>query len=207
MQFTPEHAQALDQILTWRRDIRHFHTDPVPEPVLDELAQAMEWAPSVGNSRPWRVVRVDDPATRARLLANYESARDAGAEVYDGDDLALYKQLKLSGMAEAPVQLAVFTDTDPQAGRGLGRQTMPETLAYSTVVAIHTLWLAAHVRNLGVGWVSVLDPQAVTDTLDVPAHWQFTAYLCLGYPAYEDDRPELERRGWQANTPTPWTRR
>ncbi|WP_299657409.1 nitroreductase family protein, partial [uncultured Jannaschia sp.] len=83
---------------------------------------------------------------------------------------------------EAPVHLAVFTDHAVREGRGLGRRTMPETLAYSTVMAIHTLWLAARAENIGLGWVSILDPDAVAAVLDVPSNWSLTGYLCDSVP-------------------------
>ncbi len=77
---------------------------------------------------------------------------------------------------------------------------MPETLDYSTVTAVATLWLAARARGVGVGWISILDaPTAATD-LGVPDTWRLTAYLCLGYPTEADDVPELERVGWQERT-------
>lgn len=81
---------------------------------------------------------------------------------------------------------------------------MPEMLAYSTVTAIHTLWLAARAENIGVGWVSILDPKAVREVFDVPSRWIFTGYLCLGYPAAPSDTPLLHENGWQENTKTQW---
>jgi 5,6-dimethylbenzimidazole synthase len=95
------------------------------------------------------------------------------------------------------VHLAVCADEATGQGHGLGRQTMPETIRYSVVAAIQTLWLAARAEGLGVGWVSILDPEAVRVTLDLPAGWAFVAYLCLGWPEEEHDDPELERRGWE----------
>jgi 5,6-dimethylbenzimidazole synthase len=74
---------------------------------------------------------------------------------------------------------------------------MPETIAYSAVMAAHTLWLAARAHGIGVGWVSILDPAAIATTLDVPSSWLFIGYFCLGYPEAEDDTPDLERRGWE----------
>ena len=78
---------------------------------------------------------------------------------------------------------------------------MPETAAYSAVMAVHTLWLAARAAGLGLGWVSILDPAAVAAALDVPASWTFIGYLCLGYPQAEGDTPELERAGWERRRP------
>jgi 5,6-dimethylbenzimidazole synthase len=75
---------------------------------------------------------------------------------------------------------------------------MPEMLSYSAVCAVHTLWLAARAQGIGVGWVSILNPEAVRSILTVPVQWKLIAYLCLGYPAIERDRPELESEGWEA---------
>ena len=114
-----------------------------------------------------------------------------------GPRASLYAQLKLAGLREAPVHLAVFTDRATCQGHGLGRQTMPETLDYSVVAAIHTLWLVARTEGVGLGWVSILDAARVTGILDVPEGWSLTAYLCMGYPEEETDTPELERVGWE----------
>jgi len=74
---------------------------------------------------------------------------------------------------------------------------MPETIEYSAVMAIHTMWLAARAEGIGMGWVSILDPIEVAKILDIPDQWIFIAYLCLGYPAEEHDMPTLEREGWE----------
>jgi len=91
----------------------------------------------------------------------------------------------------------VFADPQPGQGGGLGRRSMPETPAYSAVMAVHTLWLAARANGLGLGWVSILDPAQVVAALDVPPGWTFIGYFCLGYPAQEAEAPELERAGWE----------
>ncbi|MDO5612464.1 MAG: 5,6-dimethylbenzimidazole synthase [Paracoccus sp. (in: a-proteobacteria)] len=204
MQFTDADRNTLSDILRWRRDMRHFHRDPVPEPVLDRLRAAMDMAPSVGNARPWRVMRVRSPALRTAVTDEFTRCNDQAAARYDDATRAEYLRLKLAGLVEAPEHLAIFTETDPSAGRGLGRQTMPETLAYSTVMAIHTLWLAARAENIGLGWVSALDPARITAILNAPREWRFTAYLCLGYPERQDDTPLLHRVGWQENAATVW---
>jgi len=204
LHFSAEDAAGLTALLRWRRDVRHFRTDPLEAATLARLQAAVDLVPSVGNARPWRFLRVRSPALRARVAEIFEHANAEAATGYAADDQAAYLALKLAGLREAPEYLAVFTDTAPAAGRGLGRQTMPETLFYSTVMAVHTLWLAARAENVGLGWVSILDPQAVQALMDVPETWVLTAYLCLGHPAGADDTPLLHRAVWQANTPTAW---
>ena len=82
-------------------------------------------------------------------------------------------------------------------GHGLGRRTMPETAEYSAVAAISMMWLAARAEDIGMGWISILDPARMNDILDVPKSWRFIGYFCLGYPQAESDQPELERVGWE----------
>ena len=204
MKFTSDDAATLQRIMQWRRDVRHFRPDPVAADLIDKLAASMEMAPSVGNSRPWRVIRVQDPDRRSRIADLFAQSNAAAAAAYADADRDAYLALKLAGLQEAPEHLAVFSVPDPAAGRGLGRQTMPETVLYSTVMAMYALWLTARAENLGLGWVSILDPQAAAATLDAPPDWQFVGYLCLGYAEFSDDTPLLHRSGWQINTVQPW---
>lgn len=188
----------FEELLAWRRDVRHFKTDPVPADLVEHVLDLTSLAPSVGNAQPWRFVSVDDPARRAAIIENFQRANEAALSCYDGERAELYARLKLAGLREAPRHLAVFCDEATAQGSGLGRMTMPETLRYSAVLAIHTLWLAARVRGLGLGWVSIIDPAEAKAALDVPAGWSFVAYLCLGFPAGDHLEPELQRKGWQS---------
>ncbi|SFX28364.1 cob(II)yrinic acid a,c-diamide reductase /5,6-dimethylbenzimidazole synthase [Paracoccus pantotrophus] len=206
MRFGPEDQAALDRILRWRRDVRHFRDDPIPEPLLEELRAAMELAPSVGNARPWRVIRVESPNLRAAIRADFLRCNARAAARYQGRQRQEYDALKLAGLDRAPVWLAVFTEIAPSEGHGLGRATMPQTLRQSTAMAIHALWLAARVRNLGLGMVSILDPARIGPLLAVPESWEFSALLCLGWPEFTDDTPLLHRTGWQENTAPGWQR-
>ncbi len=146
-------------------------------------------------------MRVDDPARREAVRASFRRCNaEALAATVPGRQAA-YARLKLAGLDEAPLQLAVFTETDPAQGHGLGRRTMPETLDYSAVLAVHTLWLAARAAGIGLGWVSILDPADIRAALDLPVRWRFVAYLCLGWPVEESETPELERFGWESRRP------
>lgn len=195
--FDGDFRARFADLLRWRRDVRRFRTDPLPPGTAERLVEAASLAPSVGFSQPWRFVRVDHPARRAAVRASFLACNRDALESYDDERRRLYAHLKLEGMDRAPLQMAVFADEVTGVGRGLGRRTMPETLRYSAVLAVHTLWLAARVEGIGVGWVSILDPQAVTGILEVPAGWSLVAYLCIGYPEIESDRPELQRAGWE----------
>ena len=184
-------------LIRWRRDVRRFRPDPVEPELIARLLALAACAPSVGLSQPWRFVLVETPERRNAISENFANANQAALAGYAGERQARYARLKLEGLSQAPVHLAVCADETTSTGHGLGRQTMPETLRYSVVTAIQTLWLAARAEGLGIGWVSILDPADLHITLDLPQQWTFIAYLCIGWPVEEHDDPELERHGWE----------
>jgi 5,6-dimethylbenzimidazole synthase len=196
-EFDGHFRQRLAELLVWRRDIRRFRRDPLPPDTLTRLLEAAVLAPSVGLSQPWRFISVEAPDRRKAVLENFRRCNEAAWRDYDGEKAAHYARLKLAGLEEAPMHLAVFADGDTELGSHLGRRTMPEAAQYSAVCAIHTMWLVAHAEGIGLGWVSILEPRQLATDLDVPAHWHFVAYLCLGYPQHQGDTPELERAGWE----------
>jgi 5,6-dimethylbenzimidazole synthase len=196
-QFDEDFQHALDDLFAWRRDVRRFLSHPIEPEIMDTLIATACLAPSVGNSQPWRFVSVDEPERRAAMRANFKEANTEALNDFSGEQAKLYATLKLSGLDRAPVHLAVFADVTTVHGHGLGKKTMPETIAYSVVGAINTMWLAARARGVGMGWVSILNPESINATLDVPEDWLLIAYLCIGYPEEEHIDPELQRHKWQ----------
>ncbi|MEG8056760.1 5,6-dimethylbenzimidazole synthase [Sphingomonas faeni] len=195
--FGPAFQVELDTLFRWRRDVRHFRRDPLPTGLLDRLLEIANASPSVGLSQPWRFVTVEDPARRAAVRADFEACNTAALTTQEEARAATYARLKLAGLERAPCHVAVFVEPDPDQGHGLGRRTMPEAVAYSAVIAVHTLWLAARAHGIGLGWVSILDPSRIGTILDVPEAWHLVAYLCIGYPETDAVIPELEREGWE----------
>lgn len=193
---------ALRELVFWRRDVRRFKTDPVDPNLVQSLIELSAHAPSVGFSQPWRFVLVESSDRRAAVRSSFARANAEALQKFADERRGLYARLKLEGLEAAPVQIAVFADECTEAGFGLGSRTMPETLRYSVVGAIQTLWLAARSCGLGVGWVSILEPEVVTQALDVPTSWKLVAYLCIGWPEEEHLDPELERHGWQKRIET-----
>lgn len=209
--FDAAFRRTLQALFVWRRDVRRFRRDPLPAGTLERLVSSACLAPSVGLSQPWRFVLVEQPDRRRAVRDSFERCDAAaqagyarGAEAAPGGEAraAAYARLRLAGLDDAPVQLAVFCDPSTPQGHGLGRQTMPQAVEHSVVGAVGLLWLAARAEGIGVGWVSILEPGVVQAALDVPEAWRLVAYLCLGYPAAEDDQPELERLGWERRAST-----
>lgn len=195
--FDDEFRAGFEDLIRWRRDVRRFKPDPVDPALIAHLLKLADLAPSVGLSQPWRFMPVGNKNARDKIIASFEACNAEALAAYGDADRSLYVKLKLEGMREAPVQFAVFCDEETDKGKGLGRQTMPETLRYSVVTAVHTFWLAARASGVGVGWVSILDPEAVREAVSAPEDWSLVAYLCVGYPQEDHLDPELEHAGWE----------
>jgi 5,6-dimethylbenzimidazole synthase len=203
--FDSDFRHCLHALLAWRRDVRRFRREPLPPGTIERLIGIASLAPSVGLSEPWRFVIVDDQRRRAAIRACFEACNADALQKQEPDRAALYARLKLSGLDDAPCQVAVFADHATAQGHGLGRLTMPETLDYSVAIAVHTLWLAARAEGIGVGWVSILDPARSAEIVEVPHDWTFIGHLCIGYPEEEHDTPALQRADWEFRHPSAGT--
>ena len=195
--FDDAFRSRLRELLIWRRDVRHFRREPLPNGTLEGLIELAGLAPSVGLSQPCRFVIVEDETIRAAIRRTFAACNADALAAQAPERARLYARLKLAGLEEAPCHLAVFADRATTKGHELGRRTMPEMIEYSAVTAVHTIWLAARAQGVGMGWVSILDPQTVAALLQIPAEWKFIGYFCLGYPQFEDTVPELQQVGWE----------
>ncbi len=200
--FDETFRKQLEELFKWRRDVRSFRGDPVDAQLIEHLIGLASLAPSVGYSQPWRFVLVESSECRESVRANFEQCNREALKSYSGEKAERYANLKLAGLRDAPVHLAVFLSPHTAYGSGLGRTTMPETLEYSAVLAVYTFWLAARSHGLGVGWVSILDPVKINHDLSVAKDWKLIAYLCIGYPIDDSSTPELLRRRWEVTLPT-----
>src|SRR5262249_25890870 len=150
--FSVEERAALYRVIQARRDVRHFLPDPVAPDVLRRMLGAAHLAPSVGFMQPWD--GVTSPELHRQISGCLEEQNWAQLEeIRSTERKELYRRLKLEGIVEAPLNLAVTCDRGRDAPFVLGRASMPETDLFSTCLAIQNLWLAARAEGVGVGWV------------------------------------------------------
>ena len=200
--FCDSELDGVYRAIRERRDVRSgFLPEPLPDEVLERLLSAAHQAPSVGLMQPWRFIVVRSLSVRQAIRELFVQAQQVAAESYQGEQAKLYRGLKLEGILEAPQNLCIVCDPSSERGHRLGRQSMPETAIYSAVCAVQNLWLAARAEGVGVGWVSILDPEALKSLLGIPAHLVLVAYLCLGYVDGFAASPDLERAGWEQRVP------
>ena len=193
--------EALYAVIGARRDIRRFRPDDVDRAVLDRVLGAAHQAPSVGHSQPWRFIVVTEPATRERAVRMADEQRLRQAGQLEPDAARRLLDLQLEGIREAPYGLVVACDRRAAAAGVLGRATFPDADLWSCACAIENLWLAARAEGLGLGWVTLFDPDELADLLGLPDGVVTLGWLCLGWPDERPPAPGLERAGWSKRQP------
>lgn len=197
--FSDSERAGLYRAIRERRDVRsQFLPDPIPPAVLGRLLQAAHHAPSVGFMQPWDFIVIESAEVRKAVKAIFQRENDKAAAQHEGDRSVLYRNLKLEGILESPVNLCITCDRSRGGPNVLGRNTILETDLFSVCLAVQNLWLAARAEGIGAGWVSILDQGELAATLQLPADVYPVAYFCLGYVSEFLARPELETKGWRS---------
>jgi 5,6-dimethylbenzimidazole synthase len=195
--FTSEHIETLEQIILARRDVRgnRFTDEPVLQEDLDKILFAGVNAPSVGFSQPWEFVVIKDLKIRTKIKDSFFEENEKAKTFFKGEKADAYTQLKLEGIVESALNIAVFYK--PSEHPVLGQTTIKEAGVYSVVCAIQNMWLMARALNVGLGWVSILNPDKIKTILNAPKNRQLIGYLCLGHVDKFYENPELERLQWE----------
>jgi 5,6-dimethylbenzimidazole synthase len=200
--FSETEREAIYKVIRCRRDIRHFLPHPIPDEVLRRILEMAHLAPSVGFMQPWNFLLIYSTEIRSQVKALFEEANAAElAKIENPEKKALYPKLKLEGILEAPLNVAVTCDRRRDSPFVLGRAPMPQTDLFSTCLAIQNFWLAARAEGVGAGWVSILNQGAIERLLQLPPGVQLVAYLCVGYPTEFRPKPMLEEVGWKHRQP------
>ena len=192
--FSQADIDAVYRVIAQRRDVRHFIPGKVDEAVLTRILDAAHHAPSVGFMQPWRFIRIIDSAVRQALVDLVEAERVQTAEAL-GERGTAFMRLKVEGIRDCGEVLVVAL-MDGRASFVFGRRTMPDMDLASVACAIQNMWLASRAEGLGMGWVSLFDPEQLARVLDMPAGARPVAILCLGHVAAFYPRPMLELEGW-----------
>ena len=185
---------AVYRAIRERRDMRHFKPDPVDPALLQRLLQAAHLAPSVGFMQPWRFIRISDTALRQQLHAEVEVERVATAKAL-GQRQDEFMKLKVEGILDCG-EVLVAALMDGRERHVFGRRTLPEMDICSIACAIQNMWLAARAEGIGLGWVSLFDPQRLGMLLGLPAEAKAVAILCIGHVEAFYDKPMLEQENW-----------
>ncbi|TDX99381.1 5,6-dimethylbenzimidazole synthase [Thiohalophilus thiocyanatoxydans] len=197
--YSQDAVETVYRVIEQRRDMRHFLPDPIDPALLQRLLRAAHHAPSVGYMQSWRFIRITDPDLRQRVHQLVEQERIATAEAL-GKRQEEFMRLKVEGILECG-ELLVVSLMSQREKHIFGRRTLPQMDLASAACAIQNLWLAARAEGIGLGWVSLFEPDKLASLLQMPEDAEPIAILCLGYVTEFYDKPMLEKENWATRTP------
>lgn len=199
---TQQERDGLYKTIFNRRDVRgQFNSKPIPNDVLSRILYAAHHAPSVGFMQPWNFLVVKSSEVKQSVHQAFSQAHTEAALMFEEEKRETYRNLKLEGILEAPINLCITCDSKRSGKTVIGRTHIPTMDSYSSVCAVQNLWLAARAEGLGVGWVSILHETALKQALSIPDDIVPIAYLCIGYVDHFKSKPELETKGWLPRLP------
>jgi 5,6-dimethylbenzimidazole synthase len=194
MKFNKKDLNTLTKIITLRRDVRgnNFINKKISSKKLDIILQSALNAPSVGYSQPWKFLIVNKEKQEL-VYKHFSKSFEKSKKNFI--DKPLYNSLKLEGIKESDINIAVYYKKSKE--NVLGQTYMKRTGEYSVVCAILNMWLTARALNIGMGWVSILKAKKINKIFDIDKNeYKFIAYLCFGYTKEFYDEPELKKLKW-----------
>ncbi|WP_085296729.1 5,6-dimethylbenzimidazole synthase [Cognaticolwellia mytili] len=200
--FSEQDQHGLYKAIFNRRDVRgQFLPKAIPKQILSRILYAAHHAPSVGFMQPWDFIIIQSPEVKNKIHQDFTLAHQEAQAMFDNDKQSKYKNLKLEGIIESPINVCITCDRERTGKTVIGRTHMKEMDLYSSVCAVQNFWLAARTEGVGVGWVSILHHDALRKTLSLPDNIVPIAYLCLGYVSHFKEKPELETANWLPRRP------
>jgi len=196
MDFNTIEQDILLDIIKARRDIRgnNFTSKKIKKKKINQILEAGIHAPSVGFSQPWKFVVIEDEKIKNKIYDNFTKEYE-NSKKYFKNRSKTYNSLKLEGIKEAPINIAVYYKKSDK--KILGQTSQKKMGEYSVVCAIQNMWLMARALNIGIGWVSILKPKKVNKILNVPKDYKLVGFLCVGHVKEFLDTPELETLKWE----------
>lgn len=202
MFFEQSEKDALYKTIFTRRDVRgQFRPDPVPNDVLSRVLYAAHHAPSVGFMQPWNFVVVHSDEVKQKVHEGFLKAHQKAATMFEPEKSKTYRNLKLEGIKESPINICITCDRSRTGPVVIGRTAIETMDLYSSVCAVQNFWLAARAEGLGVGWVSIINQEELQQALGIPENIVPIAYLCVGYVSHFYQQPELQTAGWLERMP------
>lgn len=192
--YSESEKKAVYKAIAERRDMRHFNGQPLSGDVLQKILIAAHMAPSVGLMQPWRFIRITDKLIRKSIFEIVDKERELTGEAL-GHRKQEFLKLKVEGVMQCS-ELLIAALPDGREKHVFGRRTLPEMDLASLSCAIQNMWLAARVEGIGMGWVSLFEPEDIKKLLSMPSASQPIAVLCIGHVNEFYEKPMLVMENW-----------
>jgi coenzyme F420-0:L-glutamate ligase/coenzyme F420-1:gamma-L-glutamate ligase len=183
------------ELIRQRRTVRAYRPDAIDIAVIERAVEDACWAPSPHHAQPWRFALITSEQRRRRLA---EAMGERWRDDLSQDELSprlIEGQLKGSrvrlGKAQALLVVCMSQrdlDRYPDRRRQLAERDMA---VQSIGAAMQNLLLSLHLNGLGACWMCapLFCPEAVQETLGLPADWEPQALVTIGRPVEQPPAP------------------
>lgn len=164
----------LMQTIKERRSIRKFEQKAVKEEDLNQILEAVRWAPSWTNCQPWEVIVVKDQGVREKLQASLPPKGNPA----------------IKSIVQAPVLLVLCGKTKTSGYyKGEPSTKLGDWFMFDLGIAAQNICLSAHDLGLGTVIVGLFDHDKANEAVNVPEGYQLVAMIPVGYPAKTGSAP------------------
>jgi nitroreductase len=143
-----------------RRSIRKFQKKDIPGNVIEDLKEALIWAPSAGNLQARKFFFIYSDEMKQKLVTH---------------------ALRQKYIAEAP--LAIVACTDSSIAVRYGERGVDLYTKQDVALSIMGMMLVAHEAGLGSVWVGAFEDYKVSRVLGLPENLTPVAIVPVGYPS------------------------
>ncbi|MBC2712622.1 MAG: nitroreductase family protein [Desulfosarcina sp.] len=165
----------LMEIIKGRRSIRKYEAQDVPDAMVDQVLEAIQWAPSWTNCQCWEVVVIRNPTIKAQLQATLPPKGNPA----------------VNAIVQAPVLLALCAKTGTSGYyKDLETTKFGDWMMYDLGLATQNLCLVAHALGLGTVIVGLFDHDRARAVINVPDGYELVTLIPLGYPAKVGSAPK-----------------
>jgi nitroreductase len=162
------------EIIKGRRSIRRYQEREIPENVLNEVLEAIRWAPSWANTQCWEAIVVKNSTIKQKLQETLEPGNPAR-----------------KAMVEAPVVITLCGKLQSSGyEKGQATTKLGDWFMFDIGLATQNLCLAAHHLNLGTVIVGSFGQDKAKEILQVPDGYEVVTLIPVGYPAKEGRAPD-----------------
>lgn len=158
-----------------RRSIRKYEEREIPEEMLEQIFEAVRWAPSWANTQCWEIVAVRDPAQKKKLRETLPPKGNPAA----------------GAVEKAPMVLAVCARRNVSGYYKEKASTQfGDWFLFDLGIATENICLAAQDLGLGTVIVGLFDHDQAGKVLNLPDDVQVAVLVPVGFPAKSPSAPK-----------------
>ncbi|WP_051063255.1 nitroreductase family protein [Ilumatobacter nonamiensis] len=187
----------LYDVMSTLRAVRKLRPDPIPDDVLERVLQAACWAPTGGNTQPWRVVVVTEPDTKRALQDIYAPEWERYAVAFlkmmadrPADELASWERVAAAGdhlaanLHQVPAILMFCANPAMMAITDAKLDRVSMVGGGSVYPAVQNAMLACVQEGLGCTLTTLhcTHEDEVKAVLGIPDGWATVGMVPIGYP-------------------------